>query len=101
MQLIIFFSFYTNTLWAFRAIRKFDYYHEYSSPHQRKYFSTVESKLIFKPIINNSAPPILNPNKSQINSSNMSASNVTIYQEYKTDMTINGTNNPQASADAL
>lgn len=69
--------------------------------HQRKYFSTVESKSISKPTINNSAPPVGNPNKSQINSSNMSASNVTIYQEYKTDMTINGANNPQASADAV
>lgn len=69
--------------------------------HQRNYFSLVTPKPIAQPTINNHAPPTGNPNKSQINSSNMSASNVTIYQEYKTEMTINGASNPQASADAV
>lgn len=49
----------------------------------------------------NIAPPTQNPDKSQINSSKISASNVTIHQEYKTEMTINGASNPQASAEAV
>lgn len=69
--------------------------------HQRNYFSNTESKTVNNPKINNHAPPSGNPEKSQLNSSNISASNVTIYQEYKTDMTINGASNPVESANAV
>lgn len=47
------------------------------------------------------APPQGNPHKSQINSSNMSASNVTIHQSFKTDMTLNGVSSPVESANAV
>lgn len=69
--------------------------------HQRNYFSKEKPPVISKPVITSFSPPTGNPNKSQINTSSMSASNVTIYQEYKTDMTINGASSPQASADAV
>lgn len=43
-----------------------------------------------------------NPHKSQVsNSSNMTASNVTIHQNFKTDMTINGAREPIESANAV
>ena len=46
--------------------------------------------------------PSGNPYKSQVsNSSNMSASNVTIHQSFKTDMTINGAREPIESANAV
>jgi len=46
--------------------------------------------------------PSGNPHKSQVsNSSNMSASNVTIHQSFKTDMTINGAREPIESANAV
>lgn len=53
--------------------------------------------------INNYSPPLKNPNKEQINRANTSTknSNVTIHQEYKTEMTINGAKDPQASAQAV
>ena len=47
------------------------------------------------------APPQNNPHKSQVNSSNMSASNVTIHQSYKTDMVINGAGSPVETANAV
>lgn len=49
------------------------------------------------------APPQGNPHKNQINSSasNMSASNVTIHQSFKTDMTLNGVSSPVESANAV
>ncbi|WP_151867445.1 cell wall hydrolase [Acinetobacter soli] len=48
------------------------------------------------------APPSGNPHKSQINNaSNMTTSNVTIHQTYKTDMTINGARDPVESAKAV
>jgi len=47
------------------------------------------------------APPQSNPHKSQVNSSNMSASNVTIHQSYKTDMVINGAGSPVETANAV
>lgn len=54
------------------------------------------------PQIRNVAPPLGNPNKSQVNSSaNSSQSNVTIHQSFKTDMTINGAKSPQESANAV
>lgn len=46
-------------------------------------------------------PPSGNPHKSQVNSSNMSASNVTIHQSFKTDMTLNGVSSPVESANAV
>ncbi|WP_373865960.1 hypothetical protein [Acinetobacter bereziniae] len=71
--------------------------------HQRNYFTpeVIVKNPLPKAQINNPSPPTGNPNKSQINSSKISASNVTIHQEYKTEMTINGASNPQASADAV
>lgn len=39
-----------------------------------------------------------NPYREQVNSSNSKASNVTIYQSHKTDMTINGATNPKETA---
>ncbi|WP_347454064.1 glycoside hydrolase family 19 protein [Acinetobacter thermotolerans] len=51
--------------------------------------------------IKTSAPPTRNPHKSQVNSSNVSASNVTIHQSYKTDMTINGASSPVETANAV
>ncbi|WNX61349.1 hypothetical protein RWU60_07525 [Acinetobacter baumannii] len=49
------------------------------------------------------APPTSNPNKEQVNQTNSStkSSQVTIHQEYKTEMTINGARDPQASAQAV
>ncbi|WP_333838273.1 phage tail tape measure protein [Acinetobacter schindleri] len=49
----------------------------------------------------NAEVPSGNPHKSQINSSNMSASNVTIHQNFKTDMTLNGVSSPVESANAV
>ncbi|ENV16967.1 VgrG-related protein [Acinetobacter guillouiae] len=62
------------------------------------------SNLIKQPtILKNIAPPTGNPDKSHINNLNskMSASNVTIHQEFKTDMTINGAKEPVESANAV
>lgn len=48
------------------------------------------------------SPPSGNPHKTQTNnSSNMTASNVTIHQEFKTDMTLNGVASPIESANAV
>ena len=49
----------------------------------------------------NAEVPSGNPHKSQINNSNMSASNVTIHQNFKTDMTLNGVSSPVESANAV
>ncbi|WP_228136563.1 cell wall hydrolase [Acinetobacter sp. Ag2] len=53
--------------------------------------------------LQNIGTPVKNPEKSHINSINskMSASNVTIHQEFKTDMTINGAKEPIESANAV
>ena len=53
--------------------------------------------------IKNVTPPLTNPDKSQINTTypNMLASGITINQEFKTDMTINGASNPVESANAV
>lgn len=51
--------------------------------------------------IQNFAPPIGNPHKGQVNSSNMSASNVTVHQTFTTDMTISGASSPIDSANAV
>lgn len=53
------------------------------------------------PNMNTSASSSNNPHKGQVNSSNMSASNVTIHQSFKTDMTINGAREPVESANAV
>ncbi|KAF1013165.1 MAG: hypothetical protein GAK29_04739 [Acinetobacter bereziniae] len=55
------------------------------------------------PNIKNMSPPVNNPNKEQINQSNTNSkvSQVTINQEYKTEMTISGARDPQASAQAV
>lgn len=42
-----------------------------------------------------------NPHKSQIANSNITASNVTIHQSFKTDMTLNGVSSPMESANAV
>lgn len=47
------------------------------------------------------APPSGNPYKSQVNSPNMTSSNVTIHQSFKTDMTLNGVSSPVESANAV
>lgn len=50
----------------------------------------------------NAEVPNGNPHKSQVsNSSNMTASNVTIHQSFTTDMTINGARDPIESANAV
>ncbi|MGF2881686.1 phage tail tape measure protein [Acinetobacter johnsonii] len=50
----------------------------------------------------NAEVPNGNPHKSQVsNSSNMTASNVTIHQSFKTDMTLNGVSSPMESANAV
>lgn len=55
------------------------------------------------PTINNVTPSVGNPDKSQVNNVNSKASNsnVTIHQEFKTDMTINGARDPVESANAV
>lgn len=54
-------------------------------------------------VIKNNAPPHGNPEKSQLNSVNShpDLSTVTIHQEFKTDMTINGAREPVESANAI
>lgn len=49
----------------------------------------------------NAEIPSGNPHKSQVNSSNMTSSNVTIHQSFKTDMTLNGVSSPIESANAV
>lgn len=49
----------------------------------------------------NAEIPTGNPHKSQVNNSNMSTSNVTIHQSFKTDMTLNGVSSPIESANAV
>lgn len=50
----------------------------------------------------NAEVPNGNPHKSQVsNLSNVTASNVTIHQSFKTDMTLNGVNNPVDAAHAV
>lgn len=45
--------------------------------------------------------PSGNPHKSQVANSNITASNVTIHQSFKTDMTLNGVSSPMESANAM
>ncbi|MFW1774725.1 hypothetical protein [Acinetobacter seifertii] len=69
--------------------------------HQKNYYSQNDLSSFSQPVINNYGPPKGNPNKSDINASNLTSSNVTIYQNYQTDMTINGASNPIDSANAV
>lgn len=68
-----------------------------------KYSNLVKQTSFMNPAmdIKTSSPPSGNPHKSQVNSSNMSASNVTINQSFKTDMTLNGVSSPVESANAV
>lgn len=51
------------------------------------------------PVINNVAPPTANPHKDQINAASSSNSKIiNIYQNHKTDMVVNGAENPQLTA---
>lgn len=49
----------------------------------------------------NAEVPSGNPHKSQVNNSNMTSSNVTIHQSYKTDMVINGASSPVETANVV
>lgn len=49
----------------------------------------------------NAEIPSGNPHKSQINSSNVTASNITVNQSFNTDMTLNGVSSPMDSAQAV
>lgn len=53
------------------------------------------------PNIQSYAPPSGNPYKGQVNTSSMSASNLTIHQSFKTDMTLNGVSSPMESANIM
>ncbi|KAF1020630.1 MAG: hypothetical protein GAK29_03597 [Acinetobacter bereziniae] len=55
----------------------------------------------FAKFAENSSIPNINPHKSQITNSNMSSSSVTINQNFKTDMTLNGVSSPVESANAV
>ncbi|WP_391485639.1 hypothetical protein [Acinetobacter pittii] len=70
--------------------------------HQRNYFTPNISTA---PNINISNTKNLanvsNPHKEQVNNSNASSANITIYQSHKTDMTINGADNPKETAQVV
>ncbi|WP_202745200.1 hypothetical protein [Acinetobacter pittii] len=70
--------------------------------HQRNYFAPNISTT---PNINISNTKNLanvsNPHKEQVNNSNASSANITIYQSHKTDMTINGADNPKETAQVV
>lgn len=70
--------------------------------HQRNYFAPNTSTT---PNINISNTKNLanvsNPHKEQVNNSNASSANITIYQSHKTDMTINGADNPKETAQVV
>ncbi|MDY6469121.1 cell wall hydrolase [Acinetobacter faecalis] len=60
----------------------------------------VNSKDLAK-FAQNADIPSGNPHKSQVANSNITASNLTIHQSFKTDMTLNGVSNPMESANAV
>ncbi|HCA5147087.1 TPA: hypothetical protein MW178_002302 [Acinetobacter baumannii] len=70
--------------------------------HQRNYFTPNPP---LAPNINISNTKNLanvgNPHKEQVNKSNASSANITIYQSHKTDMTINGADNPKETAQVI
>ncbi|TDM62404.1 hypothetical protein C5B72_13465 [Acinetobacter sp. KU 011TH] len=70
--------------------------------HQRNYFTP---NIGTTPNINFSNTKNLanvsNPHKEQVNNSNASSANITIYQSHKTDMTINGADNPKETAQVV
>lgn len=61
------------------------------------------ANVVKTPDIKNNAPPIGNPEKTHVNNtnSNITASNVTIHQEFKTDMVLHGVKDPIDSANAV
>ena len=64
--------------------------------------STPQNSKDLAKFAQNADVPNSNPHKSQVsNSSNMTASNVTIHQSFTTDMTINGAREPIESANAV
>ncbi|WP_338558104.1 phage tail tape measure protein [Acinetobacter sp. KS-LM10] len=67
------------------------------------YISTPSTKksTISTPNIQNTTSLSGNPHKNQVNGSSLSASNVTINQSFKTDMILNGVNNPMEAANAV
>lgn len=74
-----------------------------NQPVSKTNYINDRKKLFSGITFQNIAAPVRNPEKSHINSINskMSASNVTIHQEFKTDMTINGAKEPIESANAI
>lgn len=60
----------------------------------------VNSKDLAK-FAQNADIPSGNPHKSQVANSNITASNVTIHQSFKTDMTLNGVSSPMESANVM
>ena len=74
-----------------------------SSPNALQNGGSSLKTLIADQAIKNNAPPTSNPEKSQTNNLNSKSntSNVTIHQEFKTDMTINGATSPVDSANAV
>lgn len=60
-----------------------------------------EDKGFNVPVIKNYSAPLGNPNREQVNKQTLTASNVTIYQSFKTDMTLNGVSSPVDSAAAV
>ncbi|HCU0822845.1 TPA: hypothetical protein OUJ26_001109 [Acinetobacter baumannii] len=70
--------------------------------HQRNYFTP---NIGTTPNINirntKNLANVSNPHKEQVNNSNASSANITIYQSHKTDMTINGADNPKETAQVV
>lgn len=63
--------------------------------------SATTSENISKANIKTASPPSTNPHKSQVNSSNMSASDITVHQTFKTEMTLTGMTRPEDAARAV
>lgn len=73
-----------------------------SKANQQKTPSPPKNPKDLAKFAQNAEVPNGNPHKSQVsNSSNVTASNVTIHQSFKTDMTLNGVNNPVDAAHAV
>lgn len=70
--------------------------------HQRNYFTP---NITSAPKVNISNTKNLanvgNPHKEQVNKSNASSANITIYQSHNTEMTINGADNPKETAQVV
>ena len=76
-----------------------------SSPKSRdvksQNFAEIQKSISSSQSLNSFAPPSNNPHKNQLSGSSLKSSSVTIHQEYKTEMTLNGVREPNASADAV